>query len=70
MLDQVQVIKNEQDVAEYAVIPYADYLLLRDLLNDPEKLTDYLDYLHMQRVKAVDETRVSLADVEEILNLD
>ena len=28
-----------------------DYTLLRDLLNDQEKLEDYLDYLHMQQVK-------------------
>ena len=46
MLDQVQVIK-ENDQAKFAVIPFDDYLEVKELLGDEEKLADYLDYLDM-----------------------
>ena len=68
MLDQVQIIKD-QDEARFAVIPYEDYLFLRDLLNDQEKLEDYLDYLHVQQVKAESSVRYSLAEVKRMLGL-
>lgn len=69
MLDQVQFIK-ENDQARFAIIPYDDYLFLRELLNDEEKLADYLDYLHMQNVKAQSDTRLSLADAKRELSLE
>ena len=68
MLDQVQLIKD-QDEARFAVIPYEDYLFLRDLLNDQEKLEDYLDYLHVQQVKAESSVRYSLEEVKRMLGL-
>ena len=68
MLDQVQIIKD-QDEARFAVIPYEDYLFLRDLLNDQEKLADYLDYLHVQQVKAESSVRYSLEEVKRMLGL-
>ncbi|MBK7218252.1 MAG: prevent-host-death family protein [Candidatus Promineofilum sp.] len=68
MLDQVQIIKD-QDEARFAVIPYEDYLFLRDLLNDQEKLEDYLDYLHVQQVKAESSVRYSLEEVKRMLGL-
>ena len=68
MLDQVQIIKD-QDEARFAVIPYEDYLFLRDLLNDQEKLEDYLDYLHVQQVKAESPVRYSLEEVKRMLGL-
>ena len=68
MLDQVQIIKD-QDEARFAVIPYEDYLFLRDLLNDQEKLEDYLDYLHVQQVKAESSVRYSLEEVNRMLGL-
>lgn len=69
MLDQVQFIReNEQD--RFAVIPIDDYLFLKELLNDEEKLANYLDYLHMQRVKAQSRERLSLAEVKQALALD
>jgi len=69
MLDQVQFIReNEQD--RFAVIPIDDYIFLKELLNDEEKLANYLDYLHMQSVKAQSRERLSLAEVKQALALD
>jgi hypothetical protein len=69
MLNQVQIIKD-RDEARFAVIPYEDYLFLRELLNDQEKLEDYLDYLHVQQVKAESSVRHSLEDVKRMLDLE
>lgn len=69
MLDQVQIIKD-RDEARFAVIPYEDYLFLRDLLNDQEKLEDYLDYLHVQQVKAESSVRYSLEEVKRMLDME
>ena len=66
MLDTVQIIKD-RDEARFAVIPYEEYLLLRELLSDQERLADYLDYLHVQQVKAEDTTRFSLEEVRRML---
>ncbi len=44
-----------------------EYLFLRELLNDQEKLEDHLDYLHMQQVKAGSSVRYSLEDVKRML---
>jgi hypothetical protein len=49
MLEKVQIIRENEE-AKFAVIPYEDYLRIRDLLEDEEKLEDYLDYLHVQKV--------------------
>ena len=69
MLDQVQFIKeNDQD--RFAIIPIDDYLFLKELLNDEEKLADYLDYLHLQTVKGQTSKRLSLAEVKRELSLD
>jgi hypothetical protein len=69
MLDQVQIIKD-RDEARFAVIPYEEYLFLRDLLNDQEKLGDYLDYLHMQQVKAESPVRHTLEEVKRMLDVE
>ena len=69
MLEQVQIIKD-RDEARFAVIPYEDYLFLRDLLNDQEKLEDYLDYLHVQQVKAESSVRYSLEEVKRMLDME
>lgn len=68
MLDQVQLIEDKEQI-RFAVIPYDEYLLLKEMLNDPEKLADYLDYLHMQQVKKEENGRFSLADVKKELAL-
>lgn len=68
MLEDVQIIR-ENDEARFAVIPYWEFLHLRELLWDVEKLEDYLDYLHMQRVKQQSQEYVTLAEVKEELGL-
>ena len=69
MLDNVQIIK-ENDEAKFVVIPFEEYQALKELLTNPEKLADYLDYLHMQRVKAQDDTRLTLEQVKAELSLE
>jgi hypothetical protein len=69
MLDEVQVIK-ENDQAKFAVIPFEEYLFLKELLSNEEKLADYLDYLHIRRVKEQSQARFSLAEVKQALALD
>ena len=69
MLDQVQIL-NENGDAKFAVIPIDEYIALKELLGDEEKLADYLDYLHVQNVKAQESTRHSLAEVKAVLELD
>ncbi|MBE2202306.1 MAG: hypothetical protein IAE79_27090 [Anaerolinea sp.] len=68
MLEHVQLIKADEQ-AMFAVIPYQEYLFLKEILFDEEKLADYLDYLHTQRVKKQSSKRLSLAEVKELLNL-
>ena len=69
MLDQVQFIKeNDQD--RFAIIPIDEYRFLKELLDDEEKLADYLDYLHMQRVKVQSSKRLSLAEIKHELSLE
>ncbi len=68
MLDQVQVIKDN-DEAKFAVIPFDEYLFLKELLSNEEKLADYLDYLHVQVVKSESTERFSLDDVKRELAL-
>ena len=69
MLDQVQIIKD-RDEARFAVMPYEDYLFLRELLNDQEKLEDYLDYLHLEQVKSESSVRYSLEEVKQMLDME
>lgn len=69
MLENVQIIK-ENDQAKFAVIPFDEYLSLKKLLSDPERLAGYLDYLHVQQVKQQDTRRYSLDEVKDRLELD
>jgi hypothetical protein len=69
MFDHVQVIKEDEQ-AKFAVIPFEEYLFLRDLLTDEEKLADYLDYLHIQKVKNSTQQHFSLADIKKELALE
>ena len=66
MLEQIQIIK-ENDVAKFAVIAFDEYLALKELLSDEQKLADYLDYLHMQKVKKQSKKRISLEHVKQEL---
>ena len=69
MLEQVQVIKNEQNKAEYVIIPYAEYEQLYDLLHNQEKLTAYLTLLHIQQGKATDDNPVNVVEGENLHSL-
>jgi len=69
MLERVQVITEEGE-AKFAVIPFAEYIEVRELLADEEKLADYLDYLHMQNTKVQAQGHYSLAEVRTTLQID
>ncbi|MCB0113790.1 MAG: hypothetical protein KDD84_06860 [Caldilineaceae bacterium] len=69
MLEKVQIIREDEE-AKFAVIPYAEYLQIRELLADEEKLEDYLDYLHAQKVKYEAKSWHTLQAVKESLGLD
>jgi hypothetical protein len=68
MLEQVQIIR-ENDEAKFVVIPYGDYLQIRALLQDEEKLEDYLDYLHALRIKQENRQWFTLEEIREELGL-
>jgi hypothetical protein len=69
MFERVQIIK-ENDQAQFAVIPFDEYLFLRELWSDKEKMADYLDYLHMQKVKKQAQERFSREEVKRELAID
>lgn len=64
------VFTKENDHAKFAVIAYEEYVILKELLSDEEKLADYLDDLHIQRVKRQTKQRFTLAEVKRELALD
>ncbi|MEI7839431.1 MAG: hypothetical protein WCJ11_02915 [Methylococcaceae bacterium] len=53
MFETAQIIQ-EHGQAKFAVIEFAEYQQVKELLSDTEKLEDYLDYLHIQKVKRQD----------------
>jgi hypothetical protein len=55
---------------DWETISYQEYLSLKTILLDEEKLADYLDYLHASRVKKQSARRFSLAEAKEILALE
>lgn len=68
MLEHVQIIE-EHGQAKFAVIDFEEYLSIKALLSEPEKLEDYLDYLHMQEVKRVSSKRFTIAEVKQAFDL-
>ena len=68
MLEHVQIIE-EHGQAKFAVIDFEEYLLIKALLSEPEKLADYLDYLHMQAVKQASSKRFTLTEVKQACDL-
>jgi len=46
------------------------YVFLKGLLSDREKLADYLDYLHIQKVKRQSTRRFTLAEVKRELGIE
>ena len=68
LLEHVQLI-TERDIPKFAIIEFEEYTQLKALLTDAEQLEDYLDFLHIQQVKAQHPQRVSLDDVKHQLEL-
>jgi hypothetical protein len=66
MLENVQLIQDNGE-NKFAVIDFKEFVLLKDLLTNPEKLEDYLDYLHIQTVDKL--PRHSLEDVTDKLKI-
>ena len=54
---------------EETVNPYEVYFT-KELLSDMEKLEDYLDYLHIQKVKKQTQKTLSLEEVRRELSAD
>ena len=64
MLEHVQIIE-EHGQAKFAVIDFEEYLSIKALLSEPEKLVVTLDYLHMQSVKQTSSERFTLTEVKQ-----
>ena len=62
-------ILQESGVDRFAVIDFSEFGKTKELLNNKEKLQDYLDYLHIQDIKKKNEKSFSLKDVKEELGL-
>jgi len=59
MLENVQII-SDNGVDKFAVINFREYLDIKALLSDTSKLEDYLDYLHIKKVKKQTQKKVQL----------
>jgi len=68
MLENVQIISDNGE-AKFAVINFQEYLNVKDLLSDESKLQDYLDYLHVQKIKQQTKKMFSLDEVKHQLSL-
>lgn len=70
MLENVQLIQ-ENGTNKFAVIEFKEFLQIKELLTNAEKLEDYLDYLHIQMVKKHESTvRHSFDEVIKKLNIN
>jgi len=69
MLENVQIIEDKGE-AKFAVIDFQEYLYIKSLLSDQNKLEDYLDYLHIQQIKKQLTEVFTLDEVKRELNLD
>jgi hypothetical protein len=70
MLKSVQILKDSQGEARFAILDFHEYLSVKNLLSSPEQLEDYLDYLHVQQVKQRTVKKWSLAEVKQELGLE
>ena len=55
--------------AKFSMIDFEEYLSIKALLSEPEKLEDYIDYLHMQEVKRTSSGKLTLAEVKQACDL-
>ena len=68
MLDQCQTI-YENGEPRIAVIDFKEYTTAKNILNNEESLEDFLDFLHIQKIKAKNEERVDIETAKLILGL-
>lgn len=68
LLENYQVIK-EGGSDRFAIIDMKEFQEVKDLLNNTEKLQDYLDYLHLLSVKNKKEKMYSLDEAKRIFDL-
>ncbi|MCX6146132.1 MAG: prevent-host-death family protein [Candidatus Kapabacteria bacterium] len=68
MLDNFQII-NEKGKPKFAIIDYTEFQNARTLLNNSDKLEDYLDLEHIKKVKKRKEKTYSLDEVKKELDL-
>jgi hypothetical protein len=66
LLEHVQIIK-EHEQPKFAVLDFDEYTRVKELLEDEEKLEDYLDFLHIQKVKAQITQTFTLDEVKKQL---
>lgn len=64
MLENVQII-SDHGQAKFAVIEFKEFEYIKSLLLDEEKLADYLDYLHIQKIKQQSDKRLSFEQVRQ-----
>lgn len=66
MLQNVQII-TEQGKSKFAVIDFDEYLSIKELLSSEDKLQDYLDYLHIQKIKQQNPQWLTLEQIKQSL---
>ena len=66
LLEHVQVI-NDHDRPKFVVIDFEEYMRLKELLFNEEQLEDYLDFLHIQNVKAQSTQTYTFDEVKQQL---
>jgi hypothetical protein len=62
-MSSVQIIQDQGE-AKFAVIDFQEFTFIKEILNDYDKLQDYLDYLHMQKIKQQETSCHSLEEVK------
>ena len=68
MLENYQII-NVSGQPQFAVVDYVEFVKVRDILHNTEKLEDYLDYLHIKEVKTKNEDTITLDELKIELGL-
>ena len=68
MLENYQII-NEKGKPRFAVLDYKEFTKIQNLLTDTEMLEDFLDYMHIQKVKKRKEKKYSLQEVKKELGV-
>ncbi len=64
IFENYQII-NEGNKARFAVVDYDEFTMVKEVFDNPQKLEDYLDFLHVQKIKSKNEKRYTS---EEAIN--